>query len=798
MKVIRGFLLALASQSTGTLAVEPGNSVRSPYADVPLTSWPMLTTHDAATGYMQNPLDPRVTWGQTQPASKHAFTQQLNCGARAFDMRLHVTDEGKVVFHHGDVEIMQDAETALAEIVQWAQQHPALEDFVLIYNWDCTGVNCSTKVAELLAKYGLATLANCSQLNLTLSAAASMASLPHGGHVLVVNDCVQQHYNESLACSGFDHSFDASDMADLARDLPHCLELHKASVDELLLCGHQLQQRHAATAPTSAVGYYQCWVGASGHDFAVQRLLGYLTGVASKPLPADSFTELQALWQETPQSVAIGVAHFSSLLKDEEQSQLNALMVQKIRSGAFGHISLFEVNNVCDHGLEMVAALRFHLERSLTTGWAGCKDLAARAGPMRVDGTWYRTIWLKDPDVVQIIDQRHLPHQFVIEDVRSLDEMSIVIKDMHVRGAGLIGCAAAYGMYLSLRELSKTSSAKEVRERLEHASQQLRATRPTAVNLRVGVEKVAKAVESVLEPNGGRLEAALGAARKEAARITDEDADFCRRIGEAGADLLQQLYERKKASASTPEDKLTINARLCIVSSVYAAFDKGLPIHVWVVDETRPRNQGASLTAWELAKHGVAHTVIADNAGGHLMRTGLVDVVITGADRVSSCGDACNKIGTYLKALAAKDNNLPFYVALPSSTIDWRLKDGADIPIEQRGDEEVKYAEGLCEDGKRRKVLLTPANSSAGNWAFDVTPSRLVTGLLTERGLSEASEKGLAALFSEAHMAFRGNSSDAFCVIPIRLIGPDVPQSCLKRTRHLALQMTAPESSFQA
>ncbi|OLP96031.1 Methylthioribose-1-phosphate isomerase [Symbiodinium microadriaticum] len=374
----------------------------------------------------------------------------------------------------------------------------------------------------------------------------------------------------------------------------------------------------------------------------------------------------------------------------------------------------------------------------------------------------YRTIWLKDPDVVQIIDQRHLPHEFVIEDVRSLDEMSIVIKDMHVRGAGLIGCAAAYGMYLSLRELSKTSSAKEVRERLEHASQQLRATRPTAVNLRVGVEKVAKAVESVLEPNGGSLEAALGAARKEAARITDEDADFCRRIGEAGADLLQQLYERKKASASTPEDKLTINVLThcnagwlafadwgSALSPVYAAFDKGLPIHVWV-DETRPRNQGASLTAWELAKHGVRHTVIADNAGGHLMRTGLVDVVITGADRVSSCGDACNKIGTYLKALAAKDNNLPFYVALPSSTIDWRLKDGADIPIEQRGDEEVKYAEGLCEDGKRRKVLLTPANSSAGNWAFDVTPSRLVTGLLTERGLSEASEKGLAALFSEA------------------------------------------------
>eukprot|EP00439_Symbiodinium_sp_Y106_P062407 s432_g9.t1 len=325
MKVICGSLLVIlvfASQSTGTLAVGPG-SVRSPYADVPLTSWPMLTTHDAATGYMQNPLDPRVTWGQTQPASKHAFTDQLNCGARAFDMRPHVTDKGNVVFHHGDVEIMQDAETALAEIVQWAQQHPALEDFVLIYNWDCTGANCSTKVAGLLAKYGLATLANCSQLNLTLSAAASMASLPHGGHVLVANGCVQQHYNESLACSGFDQSFDASfDRAGLARILPQaCLELHKAALDELLLCGHQLQQRHAAAAPTFAGGYYQCWVGASGHDFAVQRLLGYLMGVASKPLPADSFTELQALWQETPQSVAIGMAHLSSLLKDRRGAQ---------------------------------------------------------------------------------------------------------------------------------------------------------------------------------------------------------------------------------------------------------------------------------------------------------------------------------------------------------------------------------------------------------------------------------------------------------------------------------------------
>ncbi|CAE7180132.1 mtnA [Symbiodinium pilosum] len=322
---------------------------------------------------------------------------------------------------------------------------------------------------------------------------------------------------------------------------------------------------------------------------------------------------------------------------------------------------------------------------------------------------------------------------------------------MHVRGAGLIGCAAAYGMYLSLRNLSPTSNMQQVRECLEHASQQLRATRPTAVNLRVGVEKILQAVETALgqsEGDGGQ-QAAEEAARQEAVRITD-DAEFCRRIGEAGAEILQQLYERLFGCAD-----FSMPLRMSVLTHCNAgwlAFASGLQIGVRFVaqvDETRPRF--TSISCLELqGKHGVAHTVIADNTGGHLMRTGLVDVVITGADRVSSCGDACNKIGTYLKALAARDNNLPFYVALPSSTIDWRLKDGADIPIEQRGDDEVKYAEGLCEDGKRRKVLLTPQSSAAGNWAFDVTPSRLVTGLLTERGLAEASEKGLAALFPEA------------------------------------------------
>ncbi|CAK8992326.1 unnamed protein product [Durusdinium trenchii] len=377
---------------------------------------------------------------------------------------------------------------------------------------------------------------------------------------------------------------------------------------------------------------------------------------------------------------------------------------------------------------------------------------------MRVDGTWFRTIWLKDESTVQIIDQRHLPHDFVVEDIRSVEEMCMAIKDMHLRGAGLIGCAAAYGMYLAcLRSLPCTKA--EAKEHLAICAQRLLATRPTAVNLRVGVERVQAVLDKLLGGSEVDREALQLAAREEAKKVTDEDASFCEHIGEAGAKILEEIH-RKKAKLAEPVNVLThCNAGWLAfadwgsaLSPVYVAHNRGLPIHVWV-DETRPRNQGASLTAWELAKHGVPHTVIADNAGGHLMRRGLVDVVITGADRVTRQGDACNKIGTYLKALAAKDNEIPFYVALPSSTIDWQMKDGAEIPIEQRGDEEVKYAEGLGEDGKRRKVLLTPAASPAGNWAFDVTPARLLTGLITERGLADSSEEGLRKLFPEVKLA---------------------------------------------
>ena len=268
----------------------------STYAALPLTQWPMLLTHDAATGYLQPSLDPRVPWAQTQVASNQAFTSQLNCGARAFDVRPHVNNKGDLVFHHGDVEVNQDAEAALAEIVQWANQHPALEDFVLIYAWDCTGRNCSSKVAELVSKYGLRTVTQCSELNLTLSAAASLSTLPGGGHILVVSNCSSSNYNETLACSGFDH---APSSHVLDRSLPtNCMDLDTTTFDEQVACGKNLQ------GANSTFGYYQCWVGSSGHDFAVDRLLDYLIRVSSRPLPENSFTQLQALWQETPQSVA--------------------------------------------------------------------------------------------------------------------------------------------------------------------------------------------------------------------------------------------------------------------------------------------------------------------------------------------------------------------------------------------------------------------------------------------------------------------------------------------------------------
>ncbi len=366
---------------------------------------------------------------------------------------------------------------------------------------------------------------------------------------------------------------------------------------------------------------------------------------------------------------------------------------------------------------------------------------------MNVYGEHYRTIWLKEnnPNVVQIIDQRHLPHKFVIEDLATVADVATAIKDMHVRGAGLIGAAAGYGMYIAALHAPKESFM----ESLAAAGEKLKATRPTAVNLAWAVQRQLDTVDAV----AGGIDAKIQAARQTAQAIADEDADYCRRIGEHGVAIIEEISRRKNGD---PVNILThCNAGwLAFVdygsatAPMYAAHDKGIKIHIWV-DETRPRNQGARLTAWELGQHGVPHTVIADNVGGHLMQHGLVDLVITGTDRTTYTGDVGNKIGTYLKALAAHDNGVPFYTALPSSSFDWVMRDGLkEVPIEQRDGTEVRYIQGL-HDGEIKQVLLTPEDSPAANYAFDITPARLVTGLITERGICEASEAGVLGLYPE-------------------------------------------------
>nr|MCK4930111.1 S-methyl-5-thioribose-1-phosphate isomerase [Nanoarchaeota archaeon] len=366
---------------------------------------------------------------------------------------------------------------------------------------------------------------------------------------------------------------------------------------------------------------------------------------------------------------------------------------------------------------------------------------------MNVQGKHYRTIWIKkgDKKVIQIIDQRNLPHEFIIEDLKSVDEVATAIKDMHVRGAGLIGATAGYGMYLATLEASRNDSFDDF---VVKAGEKLKATRPTAVNLAWAVKRQLDAIKK-----GSSIDKKIAIAFKTANEIADEDAEYCRRIGEHGVKIIEEIS--KKKGDKTVNILTHCNAGwLAFVdygsatAPIYAAFDKGIKVHVWV-DETRPRNQGARLTAWELGEHGVPHTVIPDNVGGHLMQHGLVDLVIVGTDRTTYTGDVANKIGTYLKALAAKDNNVPFYVALPSSTFDWTVRDGVkEIPIEQRGEEEVKYIQGLC-DGEIKKVLLTPKKSKATNYAFDVTPARLVTSLITERGICAPNEKSILELYPE-------------------------------------------------
>lgn len=346
---------------------------------------------------------------------------------------------------------------------------------------------------------------------------------------------------------------------------------------------------------------------------------------------------------------------------------------------------------------------------------------------MKVEGKHYRTIWPKiDESAVFIIDQSKLPHQFVIIKLDSLADMVNAIKTMQVRGAPLIGAAAAYGMALAMAEDNSDAG-------LNKASTDLLASRPTAVNLSWAVNRAMR----LLSPIAPSLRYA--AALEEATVICEEDIRLNQSIGQHGLKLLESLATRQDGVINV----LThCNAGWLAavdwgtaLAPIYAAHDAGIPIHVWV-DETRPRNQGASLTAWELAQHGVPHTVITDNAGGHLMQHGLVDCVIVGADRVTATGDVCNKIGTYLKALAALDNQVPFYAAVPSPTIDWGMRDGlAEIPIEDRSADEVAYMTGLTADGELQTVRVIPAASSALNPAFDVTPARLVTGIITERGV---------------------------------------------------------------
>ena len=366
---------------------------------------------------------------------------------------------------------------------------------------------------------------------------------------------------------------------------------------------------------------------------------------------------------------------------------------------------------------------------------------------MKVGDYYYRTIWVDedDPECVKIIDQRPLPHEFVIEPLRTVKDTVQAISEMHVRGAGLIGATAGYGMYLAV--LEAMDHARGFEYSLNQSAQELLHSRPTAVNLSWAIERQLEAINNA----GSNLDLKQ-VAKTTAEEIANEDAECCRQIGLHGYSLLERIAEAK----DQPVNILThCNAGwLAFVdygsatSPIYTAAQKGVDLHVWV-DETRPRNQGARLTAWELAEQGIPHTVIADNTGGHLMQQGMVDIVIVGTDRTTYTGDVANKIGTYLKALAAKDNDIPFYVALPSSTFDWRIRDGIkEIPIEQRSSQEVKFIQGL-NGSKIERVLLTPPDSPSANYAFDVTPSRLVTGLITERGICAANEQSVLELFPE-------------------------------------------------
>ena len=355
---------------------------------------------------------------------------------------------------------------------------------------------------------------------------------------------------------------------------------------------------------------------------------------------------------------------------------------------------------------------------------------------MKIEGVSYRTIWFEN-NIVKIIDQTKLPHQFIIKNLKTVKDAINAIKTMEVRGAPLIGATAAYGLVLSIIEKNDLSYLKK-------SSEDLISSRPTAINLKWAIDRMMKKLSGV---NSNEI---LKIALNETKEIIEEDVDFCKNIGLNGLKIIEKIYDKKKDTVNILTHcnagwLATIDWGTA-TSPIYHAHKKGIKVHVWV-DETRPRNQGANLTSYELNQEGIPNTIIADNTGGILMQRDQVDVCIVGTDRTLSNGDVCNKIGTYLKALAAKDNNVPFYVALPSSTIDWNIKDHKKIPIEERNSEELSHVEGLDKDNKLQRVLIYPQKSKAMNLAFDVTPAKYVTGLITEKGICEASELGLKKLF---------------------------------------------------
>ena len=355
---------------------------------------------------------------------------------------------------------------------------------------------------------------------------------------------------------------------------------------------------------------------------------------------------------------------------------------------------------------------------------------------MKIEGKEYRTIWFEN-NVVKIIDQTKLPHQFIIKDLKTIKDAINAIKVMEVRGAPLIGGTAAYGIALAVQENNDPEFIKK-------SAEELIQSRPTAINLKWSVDRMMNKLSGI---NSDQI---LDIALNEAKEICDEDEKFCENIGINGLKIIEEIYNKKKDTVNILTHcnagwLATINWGTA-TSPIYHAHKKGIPVHVWV-DETRPRNQGANLTSHELNEEEIPNTIIADNTGGILMQRGEVDMCIVGTDRTLSNGDVCNKIGTYLKALAAHDNNVPFYVALPSSTIDWEIKEGKDIPIEERNSEELSHVEGMDENNEIKKVLIYPKKSKAMNLAFDVTPAKYVTGLITEKGISEASSEGLKKLF---------------------------------------------------